>query len=309
MSWSNPLPTPTTIGGNTNESSALSAINAKYLDATNWATWAATLMEEQLAAISNSVGADGIAASITPLLNLINTAPAYSAGSLSFTNTPFSDSLLTDLKSRLSSDLNTLGLTSTIEQALYDRALSRTTDERALAYTELTTQFSARGFDVPPGALLAKQTEVNNEASKRMADTNKDILHEHSLYQLEILKVTEQLIQIMGALNDSQMMRNFEIQKVAVMQALDAYKAQLSLFEVKGGVIAQSSKLSAEATLRTMTVEIEAFKGVAQSAAQMVASSLNSVNASAAYGWSGGKSTSLQYQLSGEMGVDTPPTI
>ena len=278
-------------------------------------------MQEQTSSIAGSVGRDGSSAAIASLTALVNTAPGYvtptqANGGFTFVNTSFSDQLLTDLKARLSADIagyNT-GLGTVVEAAMFARANSRVTDERATAYNEVTTQYSSRNFDIPPGALGSKQTEISNESSKRMADSSKDILHETAVlaqqYNLDTLKTTAQLLGIMGSLNDSQMLRNFEIQKVSVMQTLEAYKAQLGMYEVKGGLVARASQLSIETSLRTMTTEVEAFKGVAQAAAQMVASALNGVNVSSSFGFSGSeanatsKGQSITQSLSGKMAVD-----
>lgn len=97
--------------------------------------------------------------------------PDAPSSSISFSNTAFSDSLLTAMKAQVEGDLGTGG-----EAQMFARHTARVTAERAAAYTEITTQFSARGFDMPPGALLAKQTEMNNESSKRLTDVSADIM-------------------------------------------------------------------------------------------------------------------------------------
>ena len=312
MSWSNPIPsaTPINTAGLTNDI-ALSALQAKYTDASNWATWAATLLESQLSGIKSAVSTDITTSNINPLLAMINSAPPYTSGNLAFTNKPFSDELLTQLRNKLSADISqySTGLGDQVETAMFNRAVARIDVERDRAYAELNDSFSQRGFDIPPGTLLSKQTEITNESTTKLNDINANILHESATlalnYNIEMLKIATGVIDLLGRLNNDEQMRNFEIQKVAVMQALDAYKAQLALFETKGKLIAQAAQLTLDSLGRSLTVEVEAFKGVAQSAAQMVAGAINSVNSSTSYGFGSSESkqeaTGIHYTMSGEI--------
>lgn len=298
MSFSNPLPNETSISGSTTQEQSLNALKAKYTDAAAWARWAGTIVEQQTTSITNALGTDIVSANIATLNNLIANAPGYNPTSLIFDNTEFSDTLLAALKNKLINDIGILstGLGSAVETAMFNRATERVNAERAIAYTELTTQFSSRGFDMPTGALTAKQTEVNNETSRRAADISAAILHETAVlaqqYNAETLKVSQQLVGVLAQLNESAVLRNFEIKKTEIQQSLEVYKAQLGMFEVRGSLTSKAAQLAIEAALRETTVEIESFKSLAQSAAQMVASALNGVSVSGSFGWGGSESHS-----------------
>lgn len=299
MSWTNPLPGATTITGTATKDVAISALQAKHTDAGLWATWAATLMSEQLSAINGATGTDLLSGTITSINAAIAAVPSYDAGVLTFTNDAFTDQLLTDLKQSLSDQLATpsTGLGETVENALFARAVLRVNDERVKVYNENCDFFSSKNYDLPPGALSAKITEMTTITNDKLTDISAAILHESATLaannNIEVLKITTSLIEVIGKLYDSGLMREFEIKKTNILQTLDAYKAKLGMYEVKGNLTSKAAQMSMEALIRAMSVEVEAFKGVAQSAAQMVASALNGVNISSSFGFSGNEASDL----------------
>jgi hypothetical protein len=312
MSFTNPLPTETGITSGNPSATAFNALKAKYTDAAAWARWAGSMVEEQQLSISNTLGTNAVNSSITALTTLLNSIPAYSTSAISFTNSSYTSSLLTALEASLLTSVNTpsTGLGSAVETAMFDRATARTTAERLLKYNEITSSISSRGFDVPPGAVVAKQTELASIESTILADINKDILHETATLaltnNLEIRKITIQLIQVIGGLFDSKVMRDFEFAKSTLLTTIEGYKAQLAMYEVKGSVLTNQAKVDIDAALRHTTLEVESFRGIAQAAAQMVSSALNGVNVSSSYGFSGNEGVS--YQLNGDIGTATVPT-
>lgn len=191
----------------------------------------------------------GVFATLPSVASL--TIPSVPSTAISHSETPFSHSLLTALKTRLEADID--GATAA-EAAMFARHTGRVTAERAAAYTEITTQFSSRGFDMPPGAVLAKQTEMNNESSKRLTDVSADIM---MAAVKESLAAAGQLIDVLGKLNDNSVMRGFEAQKVAVQMAIEGFKAAIAGEEAKGKL----NQAAIEATVTANKGIVEAFLG------------------------------------------------
>ena len=161
-----------------------------------------------------------------PTLGTITAVPDLSAivipdtptTSLDFTNVAFTDTLLTTLKARLAADIAGV---EAAEAAMFARHEGRVASERTKAYNEITTQFSAGGWDMPPGALLAKQTEMSNESSKRLTDVSADIM---MTSVKESLNSAMQLLDLLGRLHDSNTLRDFEDAKTTAQLALDGFK-------------------------------------------------------------------------------------
>lgn len=161
-------------------------------------------------------------------------AGAVPSTTVDFTNAAFTDDLLTAFKSKLTSDMSGThtGL-GAAEAALFARETARQNSARAAAYTELTTQYSARGFDMPPGALLAKQTEVNNQSALLLSDSSSQIMAESARlavdYNKSVMSATTQLVDMLGRLHDSKIMRDFEAAKNEVMLDIEGFKATIQV--------------------------------------------------------------------------------
>jgi hypothetical protein len=171
--------------------------------------------------------------------------------SIVFDNTQFTEELVTSLRSRLKADIE--GVTAA-EAAMFARHTGRVTAERAAAYTEITTQFSARGYDMPPGALLAKQTEMNNESSKRLTDASADIM---MTAVKESLTGALQLVDTLGRLNDDNVMRDFESAKAKAQLEIDAFKTTIDGLL---GVV-QLSKTRVDAVVSANDGTVKAYLG------------------------------------------------
>jgi hypothetical protein len=272
-----PLPgiDPITDSGGT-YTKAFEILNSKYITAGNWATWAAGLLEADIAKIAEGLNSADIGLSINTLLALLDTAitytpgvitsyvapaaptytalPAYTAPTrdalmaipavgavtlptapstgLVFTNSSFSDTLLTELKNKILDDLaaSSTGL-GNAEAALFTRATTRAAEERALAYAEATAQFTARNFPMPPGAFDTKVATVVSESSKRLADVNAEIMSESAKLAVDYNKHVQttglQLVAALGEFFNNKVLRDFEAAKTAVTLELETYKALL----------------------------------------------------------------------------------
>ena len=290
-----PVPDPS---GDYARSQAWAMLNARYAEAGNYAVWATNVLQAMTDEIKLLSNTDTVGPELQNLLNLLSSVPAFDFGSIaayvaptaptytdipgytaptlgaitavptvpdlaipdapdpsiSFSNTAFTDTLVTALRQRLEADIAGV---SAAEADMFARHTGRVTAERAAAYTEITTQFSARGFDMPPGALLAKQTEMNNETSKRLTDASADIM---MTAVKESLASAMQLVDLLGRLNDSHVLRDFESSKASAQLALDAFKTTVE--GLLGSANLSKTKIEAvvaanEGTIKTFLGEIE----------------------------------------------------
>lgn len=261
-------------------------LQARYADAGNYAVWAHQTLQILTDELKTITDTDVVTAKLADLLAVLNAMPATT---ITYTDNGFSDSTLTALKNRIESDLATshTGL-GTAEAALFARHEARVAAERAKAYTEITTQFSSGGWDMPPGALLAKQTEMNNESGKRLTDTSADVMAESARLAVEynktVLIQAMGLVDLLGRLYNDKVMREFEKAKTQVTLDLEALR-------IKASVLSDAARLELDAALRETTTRVETLRGLAQGAMQMIASAMNSVSSSTSFGWSAGAST------------------
>ncbi len=160
----------------------------------------------------------------------VHTAGAVPQTTMVFANETFTDGLVDGIRTALAVKGTGLG---DAEQALFNRETARQNDARAKAYQEITSQFAARGFDMPPGALLAKMTEMNNESNIRLSDSSSQIMAESAKLTQEwnktILATAAQTVDILARVFDSRIMRDFEAGKNNVLMTLEAFKASIAV--------------------------------------------------------------------------------
>ena len=158
-----------------------------------------------------------------------------------------------EIKERLQTEIyNNLvnggsGLSNATEQAIYDRAVSRMTDEEQLAMDQMLDFFAGRGFDLPPGALSGQMLEMNNKVLARREDLNNDILIQQSkLAQVNTHFIIDKAIalekNLMDYTNQFQT-RAFEAAKFLVQSAViifqvkvESYKAKLDVYRSQAEV-------------------------------------------------------------------------
>lgn len=180
---------------------------------------------------------------------------------VTFANSSFSDSFMDSLKSKLLTDMSGThtGL-GDAESALFARETARQNDARAKAYSEVTTALSSRNFDMPPGALLAKQTEINNESGIRLSDSSSQIMSESARlavdYNKSILSNATQLLDLVARVFDSKIMRDFEAAKTAVQYAIEGFKQSISVALAK----AELNKSAIAATVATNEGTVKVFE-------------------------------------------------
>jgi len=134
---------------------------------------------------------------VRPVLGEVNPLPSFN-----FLTSDF-DTLRNGIISRLISTLEpgATGLDPAVEQAIYDRALGRQELANAKLYTEAEQYFSARGFELPTGALSSKLQEISIEVARNNSNLNSDILVEQakleqSNFQFAIEKGAAAVVQL-----------------------------------------------------------------------------------------------------------------
>lgn len=283
-----PLPPldPLDPAGDYSRAQAWEMIESQYTNAGNYAQWAHSTLQSLTDTLADVFTSDVVTANIEALLAILNQMPDPT---ILFTDDGFTGTLLTSLESRLSTDLttNSTGL-GTAEAALFARETARQNAARSAAYTELTTQYSSRGFDMPPGALLAKQTEVNNQSALLLTDSSSQIMAESARlavdYNKHVLQSAASLIDLLGRLYDSKTLRDFEKAKTEVAINVENLKVRVSL-------LSDASRLELDAALRTSTAQIETLKGLSLASMQLIASAMNTVSAGSNFSFSGSAST------------------
>lgn len=174
------------------------------------------------------------------------------------------------LSSKIISELEdaSSGIDPDVEQAIYDRAMSRQDDEYAKALEEVENYFAAKGFDMPPGALAARINELNNQKFKATTDLNNDIIVQRSnLVQQNlqhIMNAGVQLEQFLRAfhtevwnreLQKQQMIAEFRVKHYTLM--VEKYNAEVMAYNTEAEVF--KSRIQAELG------RVEAFKALVES--------------------------------------------
>lgn len=293
------IPTPSVldIATDNQQTATKEVLTAKYADTMAYATYATTMLEADIVNLTASLGSDTVDADIAAITAEIGSYLELTPGTITAGTTVFSESLLTGLQAKLSADLagNNTGL-GDAEAALFARETARQSSARLISYNEITTQFSARGFDVPPGALLAKQTEANNESAIRLSDSSSQIMAESARlavdYNKAVMSNAAIILDLLSRLFDSQQMRAFEASKATVMLAVESYKSTLGLMTAKADVILKKGDMVLNAKARQLALEVQTLLGLAQGATQMVAAALNGTSVSTSFGFTGSVSSS-----------------
>jgi hypothetical protein len=257
---------------------AFNALNQKYVDSSVWAEEAKVMLDGFIANINDAIASlsfDDILAEFTSLIGVNGTGL--------FTPTPFAEAFNTMLQGALTSDIagNTAGTIPAWEQAMYDRAISKQEMDLERTYNEATMFFSSKGWDRPNGAADAKITEINKEIDRARVDLQNAILVESGNLQQQFALGIRQ---VAVTLNSSLIDLNKNINSNDVQAALGVRDLMLKKMDAAMNNAA-----------RVFIAELEALRGNAQIAAQIIASALNGVNVSASYGFAGGVSSNHSY--------------
>jgi hypothetical protein len=163
-------------------------------------------------------------------------SPADPTASFSFVQTPFTDALLDDVKAKLEFwlDDNQTGLSDAIFQAIWQRAKEREDGVAAQARDTAFEEFAARGFSLPPGALVAR----TNEIIQGNQNKSSSLLREQAIKQAEMEVENVRFAMTEGARLSVALLDNhlqterlgFEIARTTVDLALQLFGAQVNRY-------------------------------------------------------------------------------
>lgn len=144
-----------------------------------------------------------------------------------------------ELQSKILTDLEQggTGLGDQVEQAMWQRAISRMDDELDKRLRDIDSDWAARGFDMPPAMMAALRQEAMNDINKRQADTNRDITVEQArLARDQAQFILDRGLQMEKALADHfniTAQRSFEVARSAAEFAVNIFNAKVSAFNAK----------------------------------------------------------------------------
>lgn len=212
------------------------------------------------------------------------------------------------------------GFTKEVQAAIFANAVARKDSEYEKLYKEANEYWEARDYELPPGALAGRLQEVAVERERANNILSNDLTTLVANQEQENIKnaliagvqLFGQKVEAYKAKISTLVTRAEAIVKVYTAQ-VEAYKAraetlsiedQLKIreYEARSNVIlARKEVMIKEAEMRIreaanlLQLRVEAAKSGSTVAAQIVASALNSVNASTNYGYSGGFNSSFNY--------------
>jgi hypothetical protein len=147
--------------------------------------------------------------------------------------------LLNQLSSELYREVLTgsTGLSPEVEEAIWNRALSRLQEEDEKAYQEALSFFSTRNWSMPVGMLNGNLLEVRNNIARRNLDLNRDIMVQSSeLAQKNRHFVVAQgiaLEQVLTTHANNVANRAFEAARFTAQYVLEIYQSKIAAFTAR----------------------------------------------------------------------------
>ena len=224
------------------------------------------------------------------------------------------------------------GISAAVEDQIWQRDRARVNAEADSAEDELITGWAAKGYDLPPGALVNAQAQLRRQAADRMAQASRDIAIkqaeleianvrfavENSLRQYSAaLAAAQGYIQTLAvapgaAANLTQVTANSQAQLISA--ASSYYQSRIGVQELlmKNSATPaawdQEARVkSAELTMAEIKVLTDTAIAAAQSLGTQAASALNGLHTSA--GISASASNSVGYSYGNDTTVAVPPVI
>lgn len=188
----------------------------------------------------------------------LDTVPVYVDRSASFTwdETLWDMSLINAAKAKLLGDLMNggYGIEPTDEQALWQRARERELQNGEVGVQDAARQAAARGFAMPPGAMLQQMHIARQDAQEKNSSVSRDIaLKRADLYvqnrQFTIDKAKE-VQQVLIEYANSYFSRQLDAAKAR----LETYRISAQVFEAQ--IQAYSAKVSAQLAGVNMQVAV-----------------------------------------------------
>ena len=161
------------------------------------------------------------------------------------------------------------GLPAAVEQALFDRARTREEAQVKKSVQEAFDTFANRGFNMPPGMLVAQVNAAREDGQMKINGINRDTMIEAAKWQLDSLKMAmEQSIAadtLMVQQFNNGLNRNFEAAKAVIEGHLSLYNATVNLYNARQQgfqVASQVYKTRIDAELSQIEVYKAEIEGV-----------------------------------------------
>lgn len=155
------------------------------------------------------------------------------------------------------------GLDADVEAEIYQRLLDRQQDENEQLYIEARDDFSARGFPLPPGALISRLTEIQNQISRNNSAASREItINQAELAQKNTHFILDKGIHLEGMIRDfftQGTNRLFEANKTIADNAINIYNALITKFNADNQAYETESRVYSERIKAALT-EVEIFK-------------------------------------------------
>lgn len=192
--------------------------------------------------------------------------------------------LKAELLDKLRSDLAAggTGLGADVEDAIWNKAVSRIDDELDKQLADIDSDWASRGFDMPPAMMAALKQEAQTNVNKRKADTNRDM----TIEQARLAKEHQQYI-ISNSLNKE----DFIIQAL-----INKYRAQIDEYRSNADIALKNAEININNQTNTNSLVIQSMQNNSNIAAQLAASAMAAVSTSINWGFSGSASSSSSYQ-------------
>ena len=197
-----------------------------------------------------------------------DSAPAFTearpATNLVWSEQSYASDLLTDLTAKVRLWLQGgTGIPAAVQQAIFDQARARIQQTANEAEQSAVDAWAGRGFDMPPGMLVAQVNAAREKSRLEQNDKERDLTIEFTKLEIDNLRFAmERGIAIEGLLTKifaDAAGRSFDAAKYRVEADLKLYDAAVTLFNAKQNafsIAAQVFKTKIDAKL----AELEVFK-------------------------------------------------
>lgn len=166
------------------------------------------------------------------------------------------------------------GLPAHVEDALFNRARERDSNETSRAVQEAVDTWAGRDFSMPPGMLVKAVNVAREQGRLKAAETNRDILMEAAKWEIENIRFAVQqgmaLEQLLQNLFENTCKRLFELAKFEAESQISLFNAHIGLFNAKNqafATLAQVFRTKLDAALGKLTAfktAIEAQTAIGQ---------------------------------------------
>lgn len=162
--------------------------------------------------------------------------PAAPVVGIEFNEPPFSDELMDAVKSRLLEWVSgvSTGLSPEVEMAIWERARVRENLNMLATLDTVVTEWSARGFELPQGALVVQTQMIAQETANKNSSLSRDIMIKQAeLEQTNIHFAIEKSVMLEGELlqyANNVAQRALEVAKLTATIAIDIFNAQVSAY-------------------------------------------------------------------------------